>query len=279
MFSSAGFQNYFVNQAIRYLLCCQCKHNQLEEYYLVGFKKMMKITIRNISTNLKEKAYNFFNLDPFSKQKIRSLKNLNKIGTKYGGWVIPTDWLDENSICYCAGVGEDISFDLGLIERYDCEVFAFDPTPRAIEHVKKNIVGYKNYFFMDIGLWDVDEKVKFYAPTNPDHVSHSILNLQKTDAYFEADCKRLSSIMQLYGHAKLDLLKIDIEGAEYRVIESIIDDKLDINIICVEYDEVYHPLDNGSIKRIKDSLRGLRNYGYQIISADGNCNYTLAKKI
>ena len=36
-----------------------------------------------------------------------------RLGTRYGGWIIPkNNTLNENSIVYSGGVGEDISFDL-----------------------------------------------------------------------------------------------------------------------------------------------------------------------
>ena len=35
------------------------------------------------------------------------------------------------------GCGEDISFDLGLIEMFDCDVYGFDPTPKSIDFVNK----------------------------------------------------------------------------------------------------------------------------------------------
>ena len=36
---------------------------------------------------------------------------MERLGTKYGGWILPTNTtLNENSIIYSAGVGEDISF-------------------------------------------------------------------------------------------------------------------------------------------------------------------------
>jgi FkbM family methyltransferase len=50
--------------------------------------------------------------------------------------------------------------------------------------------------------------------------------------------------MEQLGHDRIDLLKIDIEGAEYKVIESILADKLDIRVICVEYDECFNPIDD-----------------------------------
>src|SRR3982751_577839 len=63
--------------------------------------------------------------------------SLVAIGSGYGGWTIPVGLLDSSSVCYCAGVGTDVSFDLGLIERYGCDVFAFDPTPAAVDHVQQ----------------------------------------------------------------------------------------------------------------------------------------------
>ena len=42
---------------------------------------------------------------------------MEKLGTNYGGWFIPKECkLDENSIVYSAGVGEDISFDIKIFE-------------------------------------------------------------------------------------------------------------------------------------------------------------------
>ena len=62
-------------------------------------------------------------------------KKLLRLGTTYGGWIIPADaGLTADSICYCAGAGEDISFDCALVERFHCQVRVIDPTPRAIQH-------------------------------------------------------------------------------------------------------------------------------------------------
>lgn len=48
---------------------------------------------------------------------------MDKLGTNYGGWIIPNNInLNENSIVYSGGVGEDISFDLLLQEKYNCNI-------------------------------------------------------------------------------------------------------------------------------------------------------------
>ncbi|MFQ5675356.1 MAG: hypothetical protein ACE5G1_05620, partial [bacterium] len=48
--------------------------------------------------------------------KIFKIPNLKKVGSGNGGWIIPGDLLNQNSICYCVGVGENITFDLQLIK-------------------------------------------------------------------------------------------------------------------------------------------------------------------
>ena len=44
-----------------------------------------------------------------------------------GGWTVPAEAIAPGAICYCAGVGEDVSFDLALIEKHACEVFSIRP--------------------------------------------------------------------------------------------------------------------------------------------------------
>lgn len=219
-----------------------------------------------------------FNIDSITKFKIHKIPSLTHIGSHYGGWIVPSDLFDEESICYCAGVGEDITFDIGLIKRFDCKVFAFDPTPRAIDHVGEEADDLDRYKFFPWGLWDENTEKEFYAPQNPSHVSHSILNLQSTDSGFTAEVKRLSNIMDTLGHDELDLLIIDIEGAEYKVINSIVEDNLDIKVLCVEYDEVYNPLDRDYVSRIKKSLSKLRKSHYKIVASDNKGNYTLVRE-
>ena len=219
----------------------------------------------------------YFPVDALTGTRIYNLVSLTKIGSDYGGWVIPPEAIEARSVCYCAGVGEDITFDLGIIGQCNCEVFAFDPTPRAKVHVEKHAQDVPKFHFCAVGVWDEDAMMKFYVPANPAHVSHSVLNLQKTEAYFEAQCKRLSTIMQDNGHARIDLLKLDIEGAEYKVIDSILHDRLDIGMICVEYDEGYNSLDDQYFTRIKQSVASLLDAGYAMAAVEPRCNYTFIR--
>ena len=60
-----------------------------------------------------------------------------RLGTEYGGHEIPYPlcWLQPGDVYYGIGCGEDISFDLQLARLYSLDMYLFDPTPRAIQHV------------------------------------------------------------------------------------------------------------------------------------------------
>ena len=226
-----------------------------------------------------------------------------RIGTPYGGWIIPENWLTPDSVCYLVGAGEDISFDLGVTAKYNSAIHIFDPTPRAIAHVEGLLENLKqgqrtrcatspsgfypdyppalakHIHFHPVGIWNEDTTLRFFAPQNEAHVSHSIVNLQHSDRFIEVPVRRLSHLMAELGHSKIDLLKLDIEGAEYQVIQSLLEDKIDVGILCIEFDEsAANHLNTKYLHRIEESLKALLAAGFQVIAKEPDChNYTLIK--
>lgn len=229
-------------------------------------------------SKLAHHAYKWIRRDAVSGLPILQRNDLVHLGSVYGGWVIPASLFSAKSVCYCVGCGEDITFDLALIERFGCQVYGFDPTPRAIQHVNK--VAGKNplYRFSDIGLWDRADTLKFFVPSNPQHVSHSLVNLQGTSDYLEVRVDRLATVMKGLRHERIDLLKLDIEGAEYKVLGAMLEDKLDVGVLCIEFDEYSSPLDRGYKGRIRDIMLNIANAGYDLVCVQGGGNYTFVRR-
>jgi FkbM family methyltransferase len=187
-----------------------------------------------------------------------------RIGTDYGGWTIPDDLVDPSWVCYSGGVGYDISFDRGFIERYGCTVHAFDPTPSAIRFVEEEAADLDRFRFHPWGLWSEDGKLRFYAPDYSD-TNFSAVNLHDTDDYFEAPSRSLPSIMRELGHERIDLLKLDIEGAEFEVLRAVVDGDVHPAVICVEYHKERGP----RIGPMVESVRALKARGYEVVAVNG----------
>jgi FkbM family methyltransferase len=225
---------------------------------------------------------------------------LEKLGSAYGGWTVPTGLIDESWICYCVGVGEDASFDCALVERFGCRVYAFDPTPRAIAHMDElarrvrageempinNKPGTRyeiaperldRLVFAPFGVWSEESTQRFFVPKDDRHVSHSIVNLQKTDGYFEAECRTLAGLKKAYGHDRIDLLKLDVEGAEYEILRAMQRDGVRPRVLAVEFDEGNQPLDGDAPSRIAEWVDKVIDDGYALIARDG-WNFVFVEK-
>lgn len=180
------------------------------------------------------------------------------LGNDYGGFYVNLDNINEDSIIYSFGIGEDISFDKEIIEKTKAKVYGFDPTPKSIEWVKKNEI--KGFEFKKYGIGTENGNSKMYLPKNPDHVSGSVLETKNTGGeYVLIELRTLKSIMKELGHTGIDILKMDIEGLEYAVLKNIIKEQIEIGQILVEFHDRFLP--DGRRKR-KMVEKMLKKHGY-----------------
>lgn len=166
----------------------------------------------------------------------------------------------KESVIYSFGVGEDISFDKTLIEKYDARVFAFDFTPWAIKHIKDNPV--EGLQFYPYGVASKDGFLTFYAPYQAKNVSWSSVPRATEKQMFPV--KRLSTIMQELGHTHIDILKMDIEGAEYEVLEDMLASGIRPTQLLVEFQHRFKGL---GIMKTKRAIRLLKRAGYKMFFA------------
>jgi hypothetical protein len=75
--------------------------------------------------------------------------------------------------------------------------------------------------------------------------------------------------MQTLEHSDLSLLKLDVEGAEYEILTSILDSDIRPAVLCVEFDEGYHPLDDEYLPRILNMVARVKTCGYRLTYIDG----------
>lgn len=182
-------------------------------------------------------------------------------GTDYGGWTIALGDLDSSSTVYSFGVGNDVSFDLALIQRFGCQLHGFDPSPPAARWIGTQVLP-TNYSFHPYGLAARDGEISFFAPSAQSGM-FSISDQHRTVSKVEVKLpvRSLSTIVASLGTECIDILKMDIEGAEYDLIPSIIQSPAPIKQLLIEF---HHRAGIGSLKDTVRSVNELRSAGFQL---------------
>ena len=185
---------------------------------------------------------------PASKCAHPNPKQLVKHGWRYNAWryfPAPIDAATD-PVYYSVGVGRDITFDAAIIAKHPrLEVHAFDNTPVASEFIKA--LGFKGgisprWHWHELLLAGKDvrelevalprDRGDSFTPASADGVyfdgSKRKAGLDRVDGINEkADgaakklpARALWRVTETLGHSYVDVLKVDVEGAEFQVIES-----------------------------------------------------------
>ena len=258
---------------------------------MILLKKIINIIKKNIP-NKKNKL--------LKKLEFSNSEKVINLGSDYGGWSFLDNKNLENKFIINAGLGEDASFDIEIINKYNCKVICVDPTPRGIDHYnqiidncgnlgsnfykeggKQNILSYdltkinkNNFILIDKALYNADnEEVKFFAPKNKNHVSHSINNWQndykKTGDFITVKTITIKSILNKFDINNLEILKLDIEGAQVEVLKNILSEKIFPNQILVEFDEL-NKINELAINRFEEIHQMLLSKNYNLIKTTNN---------
>lgn len=182
-----------------------------------------------------------------------SSPDVRRVGDTDSGWVMCTR--PQPVVCYCAGVGKGISFEQGLAKLTPRPVLVFDPSPTGIATIQNTDTA--NLRFFAVGMAAETGVVEFSLPKDPGEGSYSVARAGADKVSFE--CWSLQTIMQINGDSAIDLLKMDIEGFEYDIIDGFLRQHIPIRQLCVEF----HPwLRPGRTWKI---MAKLHQAGYRII--------------
>lgn len=223
------------------------------------------------------------------------------LGTPYGGWAFQFKSHMVGGVAVCAGAGCDISFEVELARRLHMTVIIVDPTPIAKDHVKEVLLGrdrdvahlplvgaYQRpssyqldaasrdrILFEDVALSDEDGHIYLYRQDSSGRPADPSLSSKRrrgaSGRSLLVESRSLQSLIELHQIDRLDILKLDIEGAEYDVIESLRGISILPRQVLVEFDDLLYP-SRASRTRVRDSLRHLERLGYELVYFDGVTN-------
>ena len=177
-------------------------------------------------------------------------------------WTFCDTNLKAHSKVLCAGAGHDISFEKALIQAYGCRVILLDPSPTGTTTVTKEKIPQVQLCFIPMGLARLDGFAGFHEPNDLNEGSFRA-GKDVAAGTLRFPCKSLSTLMSEVGWQQIDLLKIDIEGSEYGVIQDILENNLDVAQICVEFH--YGNSFGYTRNEMIGSIRALRRAGYHLV--------------
>ena len=194
-------------------------------------------------------------------------------GSEYGGFYVREEVLNpkKDLLIYSIGVGKDISFDKKIAAKYkNAKILLFDPTPISIDWIKTKKLP-ANFSFYPVGVSSQNRTEKMYFPKN--HVASYTVFGEQDDAKDEilVNMQTIESIAEEHGHTEIDILKMDIEGSEFEVLNTLNFNKLSFGQILVEFHERF--IENGE-EVLANTIARLEENGYECFAISDGYEYS-----
>jgi len=120
---------------------------------------------------------------------------------------------------------DSIVFDVGgyvgwfveqINNKYGSKIYCYEPLKSFCEQIQTKFVDNKNVFVFPLAISDENKKEIIYINNDASSMH------QKTGQPVEIDCVTLDKVMQDNNITHIDLIKINIEGVEYQLLEYMI---------------------------------------------------------
>jgi FkbM family methyltransferase len=189
------------------------------------------------------------------------------------------DSFNEHSVIVDVGCGHEAEFSKYMIERYNLNAFGVDPTRKhspALKQLEGSTAG--KFRHLAIAVAERDGVVTFNESRQNE--SGSILsdhtNVRNDDLItYDVESVSMSGLVRKVGATHVDLLKLDLEGAEYGLLEKITEEDLSpFNQIFIEFHD--HCTDH-TIQETEMLVQRICSKGFDVFTLDAH-NYLFYKE-
>jgi FkbM family methyltransferase len=193
--------------------------------------------------------------------------SIRQIGVGYGTWSVVPSLITPGDLAFCFGLGTDILLESTLAAEYGVTVFGFDPTPAALQWIATQVID-DRLVVVPYGLAAFDGVLRFAAPINSGGVSLSAIREVSGDCFIELQVRTLNTLRKTYCDGReVALLKMDIEGSEYEVLESLVnEDQLPPQLLV----EFHHRFAEAGVAKTRRAIDTLRTAGYLVAHVSPN---------
>tara|TARA_B100001248_G_C27396750_1_gene466101 strand:- start:2184 stop:2828 length:645 start_codon:yes stop_codon:yes gene_type:complete len=200
--------------------------------------------VREFSINKFSKELNEMTLSERERTHLQSLE------------LIQLEKLNEKSVVI--DLGSNFGDVLKGLEDCGCKVYAFEPHPFFYNYIIENYGSNENFVISSKAAWVKNEKRNFYFKKSRQAINGgATLMAEKTNIldlglYDIVDCFDISEFIKLIGH--VDVLKIDIEGAEYEVLHSLLESGAYRNIKSIYIEDHERKMPSKRFRDLKEKV-------------------------
>ena len=227
----------------------------------MSLKKLLlkNSTARNLAQIIRYKHSTSWIISSFESRKNLCPKNDLELEIMGGKLVSKRLLQKDDGLVVSAGVGTDLDFELEVLKKTGKKVIALDPTETSLRHYQKvakiNKRLCRNLEFRNVALSVDGKELKFYSGDGDRMAStsesHHIGN--SNEMVFK------SVALEEFLHRNIAYLKMDIEGFEYSILESL-DSPLTIPQIAIEFHHFCIP--QRSLSETVKWVQILESWGY-----------------
>ena len=216
----------------------------------------------------------------FKKMDCTYETELTRLGSEYGGWWIPTFFLnckDNHFVLVSVGLGLDVSFDKEIL-KLGGKVIGLDPIPSSFHYAEVELGSFDGIRLVNKGLWIANGSQYFEPPDVSGFASWKIGSTSKHIGALKFDVVDLEEICRLIdsqGTSDFIMLKMDIEGAELNILEQGSPNLKRFQFLAVEMDFLaqipfLHFKERlKKFVRARKIMRKLETFGYSLVKMEG----------
>jgi FkbM family methyltransferase len=177
----------------------------------------------------------------------------------------------------------DIGANVGLWTKYILskganKVFCFEPNKEAVNHLRNTLRDNSNTFIFDKAVYKENTSLEFFVDES-NSITSSIYSIQGHVPSYKVDAITLEDAINQTGENFIDLIKIDIEGAEFDIIENLsIETSSRVENFLIEYHDFLFPDGQEKVNKLEEKLRALGFYVTHPILPKAKYIYASRKK-
>ena len=202
---------------------------------------------------------------------------LRLIGSYQYGWVVSDAIVTASppeSVVFSFGVGKEISFDLDLIaafvaEKREIVMHEFDPDPRTIEWAERQRLT-KRLRLHEVGLGASSGSVDFWqlARRSGTMLSNEFSKTKEEDVRITVQAKTMAALKESVGADRLQLVKIDIDGYEYSVLDQLTPTNLNSSHLLLDMHAGTNDIIADVNRLSMQAIRQLTSQGWRVLNID-----------